>query len=77
MTQQRLNHIAVFHTHQEELDALDTTTILSEFVSASDIRSSIFGPCSVALPAGSRKKEKPLSLQARSLLPAPLYRRLD
>ena len=43
MTQQRLNHIAVPHTHLEELDALDTTTILSEFVSASDIRSSIFG----------------------------------
>lgn len=43
MTQQRLNHIAVLHTHQEELDALDTTSILSEFIAASDIRGSIFG----------------------------------
>lgn len=43
MTQQRLNHIAVLHTHQEELDALDTSSILSEFIAASDIRGSIFG----------------------------------
>jgi hypothetical protein len=43
MTQQRLNHIAVLHTHQEELDALDTSIILSEFIAASDIRGSIFG----------------------------------
>lgn len=34
MTQQRLNHIAVLHTHQEELDALDTTKILQEFIHA-------------------------------------------
>src|SRR6218665_2646004 len=43
MTQQRLNHIAVLHTHQEELDALDTAKILSEFLRASEIRGSIFG----------------------------------
>ena len=43
MTQQRLNHIAVLHTHQEELDALDTSSILTDFIAASDIRGSIFG----------------------------------
>ena len=43
MTQQRLNHVVVLHTHQEELDALDTFSILSDFIAASDIRGSIFG----------------------------------
>ena len=43
MTQQRLNHLAVLHTHQEELDALDISSILSDFIAASDIRGSIFG----------------------------------
>ena len=43
MTQKRLNHEAVLHTHQEEFDALDTNKILSDFVSASDIRGTIFG----------------------------------
>ena len=42
MTQQSVNRIAVLHTHQDELDALDTAKILSEFLNASDIRGSIF-----------------------------------
>ena len=37
-------NIVVLHTHQEELDALDTATILSEFVCVYDIRGLIFGP---------------------------------
>ena len=36
MTQQRLNHVAVLHTHQEKLDALVTSSILSDFITVSD-----------------------------------------
>ena len=54
MTHQRLNHIAVLHIHREELDALDTATILSEFVSASNIRGSIYGHYSLTIDAPYR-----------------------
>ena len=43
MTQARLNSVAVCHSHQELLDAVDIVKVMREFVSFSDSRSVVFG----------------------------------
>ena len=43
MTQSRLNSVAVCHSHQELLDAVDIVKVMREFVSFSDSRSVVFG----------------------------------
>ena len=43
MSQKRLNHVAISHVHQEFLDNIDMNEVLSKFVSASDIRTNLFG----------------------------------
>ena len=43
MSQKRLNHVILLHTHKERVDALDLLTIAKEFVSANDRRRSYFG----------------------------------
>jgi hypothetical protein len=43
MSQERLNHVEVCHTHQELLDALDLVELAKEFASRSDYRMKIFG----------------------------------
>ena len=43
MNQERLNHVAVLHVHQERTDELDLTEIAIEFVSKCDTRRQIFG----------------------------------
>lgn len=43
MTQRRLNHIILLHTHKERVDVLDLLAIAKEFVLANDRRRSYFG----------------------------------
>ena len=43
MSQKRLNHVVLLHTHKERTDALDLLTIAKEFVSANDRRRCYFG----------------------------------
>ena len=43
MSETRLNSVAVCHTHQRLLDSLDIKSIMSAFVSHSDLRASLFG----------------------------------
>jgi hypothetical protein len=43
MTQQRLNHMAVLHAHQEVLDMLEVHSELGQFITLSDIRKNLFG----------------------------------
>lgn len=43
MTQKRLNHVILLHTHKERVDVLDLLAIAKEFVSANDRRRSYFG----------------------------------
>lgn len=42
-SQQRLNHLAICHTHKERMDELDVNRLLVEFVAARDSRATIFG----------------------------------
>ena len=43
MKQERLNHVAVLHVHQEHTDELDLIEIANEFVSKFETRRQIFG----------------------------------
>ena len=43
MTQERLNHLMILHTHREATDALDISAVGNDFVSARDGRRFIFG----------------------------------
>ena len=43
MNQERLNHVAVMHVHQERLDELDLIDVANDFVSKCDTRRKIFG----------------------------------
>ena len=43
MTQMRLNHVAILHTHKEMTDEIDLDSIEREFVSANDRRKIYFG----------------------------------
>ena len=43
MNQDRLNHLAVLHVHQDRLDLIDTTVIAREFVSKCEARQLVFG----------------------------------
>ena len=43
MNQERLNHLAVMHVHQDRLDIVDKTMIAKEFVSKCETRQGIFG----------------------------------
>ena len=42
MSQERLNHLMIMHVHKERTDDLEIKTILNNFVSMSEHRSSIF-----------------------------------
>ena len=42
MTQERLNHLMMMHIHKERTDQLDLKSVLNDFISGSDHRSSIF-----------------------------------
>lgn len=43
MDQERLNHLAVMHVHQDRLDIVDKTMIAKEFVSKCATRQAVFG----------------------------------
>jgi len=43
MSQERLNHVALFHVHQNRLYNLDLAKIKSMFISANDYRQGVFG----------------------------------
>ncbi|XP_062585373.1 zinc finger MYM-type protein 1-like [Saccostrea cucullata] len=43
MSQERLNHLMILHTHREATDALNILAVANDFVSARDGRSFIFG----------------------------------
>ena len=43
MNQERLNHLAVMHVHQDLLDIVDQELIAQEFVSKCEIRRLVFG----------------------------------
>ena len=43
MSQKRLNHVVVLHTHKERIDELDLLATAREFVSANDRRRAYFG----------------------------------
>lgn len=43
MTQERLNHLMILHTHREATDKMDISEVADEFVSARDGRGLIFG----------------------------------
>ena len=42
MSQERLNHVALLHVHQNRVDCLDIKAIHKAFVSANDYRRSVF-----------------------------------
>ena len=44
MTQEQLDHLMVMHVHKERTDKLDLKTVLNNFVSESEHRTSIL-PC--------------------------------
>ena len=43
MTQPRLNHVMLLHTHKEKIDNLDLTSIAKDFIFVSDRRRIFFG----------------------------------
>ena len=43
MNQERLNHLAVMHVHQDLLDIVDQELIAQEFVSKCETRRLVFG----------------------------------
>jgi hypothetical protein len=43
MNQERLNHVAVMHVHQDVLDSVDQVLIAQEFVSKCETRHNVFG----------------------------------
>ena len=43
VTQQRLNHLLVLHTHKERTDELNLPSCLREFVSIREHRADVFG----------------------------------
>ena len=43
MNQERLNHLAVMHVHQDLLDIVDQELIAQEFVSKCETRQLVFG----------------------------------
>ena len=62
MTQERLNHLLLLHTHKQLTDSIDLIAVANEFVALSEHRLSLFGKFSDAdiLPIGFCGKCKAL-----------------
>lgn len=43
MTQRKLNHVALLHTHKNKTDEIDINSIVQSFVSVNSRRQSFFG----------------------------------
>jgi len=43
MTQQRLNHVIIMHTHKQQTDELNLVNVAESFISVSPIRIAFFG----------------------------------
>ena len=43
MTQKRLNHVTLMHTHKDRSDRLDILNVAKEFISTNDRRRTYFG----------------------------------
>ena len=43
MTQERLNHVMLLHTHKDKTDELELTQIAKDFISFNERRTGFFG----------------------------------